>query len=410
VLHAAGSQKGTETILYYFPERRLTIAVACNLQLAPTGKYARRLYELLTGDAWDARVFTRSREDSPVALALNNAYNYGSMHFEQRHAPLTNDAKELADAFAFFNSNVTREAARADFQKVSRQIRDARHPAGNLALVRLGSYMAARLKEKNGAAGFERYRRGGAIPFFADYVRLYKSDPSAPKQLRFTPAFEKLIGRWDADWSRTWNDYTRSLVITPETDFDAVGARLRKEFAGAEVYPDYVAYLQPIQQGIPALKAPKLGVELYPYSDELLFNLAYYLITFAGAEGGPAAIKSVVPDHEPPAAYLRRAYEANPDGVMRARTFLDIGAGWLRRPERTDAGVEFLGAAAALHTKDAAVQEMFGDFLLRAGRKAEAEAQYRKAFALDSAIAKGSTLDAYLASKLAPAPTATPKP
>jgi tetratricopeptide (TPR) repeat protein len=228
--------------------------------------------------------------------------------------------------------------------------------------------------------------------------------------LRFTPAFEKLIERWDADWSRTWNDYTRSLVITPETDFDAVGARLRKEFANAEVYPDYVGYLQPIQQGIPALKAPKLGVELYPYSDELLFNLAYYIITFAGAEGGRAAINSVVPDHEPPAAYLRRAYEANPDGVMRARTFLDIGAGWRRRPERTDAGVEFLGAAAALHTKDAAVQEMFGDFLMRAGRKAEAEARYRKAFALDPAVAKGSTLDAYLASKLAPAPAPTPKP
>lgn len=327
--HTGGSQKGTEALLYYFPERRLTIAVACNLQLVPTGKYVRRLYELLTGDAWEARVFTREKSDAPVALALNNAYNYGSLHFERQHAPLTNDAKELADAFAFFNSNVTREASRADFQKVSRQIRDARHPAGNLALVKLGSYVAARLKEKNGASGFERYRRGGAIPFFADYVKLYKSDSSVPKQLRFTNAFEKLIGRWDADWSRTWNDYTRSLVITHETDFDAVGARLRKEFAGAEVYPDYVAYLQPIQQGIAALKAPKLGVE-------------------------------------------------------------------------------FLAAAAALHTKDAAVQEMFGDFLMRADRKAEAEAQYRKAFALDSAIAKGSTLDDYLAGKLAPAPT--PKP
>jgi tetratricopeptide (TPR) repeat protein len=246
--------------------------------------------------------------------------------------------------------------------------------------------------------------------YVPDYVRLYKSDSSVPKQLRFTPAFEKLIERWDADWSRTWNDYTRSLAITPATDFDAVGARLRKEFANAEVYPDFVVALQPLQQGMVALKAPKLGVELYPYSDELLFNLAYYIITFEQVEGGHAAIKAVVPDHEPPAAYLRRAYEANPDGVMSARTFLDIGAGWLKRPERINAGVEFLGAAAGLHTKDAAVQEMFGDFLVRAGRKDEAAAQYRKAFALDPNIAKGSTLDAYLASKTAPAPASTPKP
>ncbi|HKG14380.1 MAG TPA: serine hydrolase domain-containing protein [Pyrinomonadaceae bacterium] len=407
---AAGSQKGTETIVYHFPERRLTIAVACNLQFAPTGKYVRRLYELLTGDAWEARVFTRAREDAPAALALDSAYNYGSMHFGQRRAPLTADAKELADAFAFFNSNVTREAARADFQAASRRIRDARHPAGGLALVKLGSYVAARLKERNGAAALDKYRRGGAIPFFADYVRLYKSDSSVPKQLRFTPAFEKLIERWDADWSRTWNEYTRTLVMTPETDFDAVGARLRKEFAGAEVYPDYVAYLQPIQQGIAALKAPKLGVELYPHSDELLFNLAYFIIVYGQSEGGRAAIKAVAPDHEPPAAYLRRAFESNPDGVMRAKTFLDVGGGWLKKPERTGAGVELLGAAAGLHTKDAAVREMFGDFLRRAGRTAEAEASYRKAFALDPNVAKGSTLEAYLAGKLAPAPTATPKP
>jgi CubicO group peptidase (beta-lactamase class C family) len=401
---AAGSQKGTETMVYYFPERHLTIAVATNLQFAPTSRYIRRLFELVTGEAWEARVFTRAREDSPTALAVNSAYNYGGLHFEEHHAPLTTDPKELADAFAFFNSNVTREAARADFQKVARRIRDARHPVGGQALVNLGSYMAARLKEKNGAAALDRYHKGGAIPFFADYVRLYKSDSSIPKQLRFTPAFEKLIEHWDADWSRTWNDYTRTLVITPATDFDAVGARLRKEFANAEVYPDYVSDLQPIQQGIAALKAGKLGVDLYPHSDELLFNLAYYIITFGEVEGGRKAIQAVVPNHEPPATYLRRAYEANPDGVMRVRTFLDTGAGWLKRPDRTNAGVEFLGAAAELYADNAAVQEMFGDFLMRAGRKDEAAAQYRKAFALDPAVAKGATLDAYLAGKDANAP------
>ncbi len=51
---------------------------------------------------------------------------------------------------------------------------------------------------------------------------------------------------------------------------------------------------------------------------------------------------------------------------------------------------------------------MYGDFLMRAGRKDEAAAQYRKAFELDPAVAKGATLDAYLASKTATAPA--PKP
>jgi CubicO group peptidase (beta-lactamase class C family) len=396
---AAGSQKGTETLVYYFPEKRLTIAVATNLQFAPTGKYVRRLYELITGEAWEARVFTRERLDAPMALALNSAYNYGALHFEEHHAPLTTDPKELADAFAFFESNVTREAARADFQANTRRIRDARHPVGNQSLVKLGSYVAARLKEKNGAAALDKYHRGGAIPFFADYVRLYKSDSSTPKQLRFTPAFEKLIERWDADWSKTWNDYTRSLVITPQTDFDAVGARLRKEFAGAEVYPDYTSDIQPIQQGAVALKSAKLGVDLYPDSDELLFNWGYFIILSEQSEQFRAALKSVAPDYERPLVYFRRAFESNPDGVMRAATFLDLGGRWLKRPEMTNAGVEFLSAAVELHTKDAALYEMLGDFHARAGRKSDAEADYRKAFGLDPKVAKGATLDEYLKSK-----------
>src|SRR5215213_1263494 len=104
---AAGSQKGTETLVYYFPEKRLGVAVACNLQFAPTGRYAQRLYELVTGESWEARAFTREKLDAPLALALNSAFNYGGLHFEEHHAPLTEDAKELAAAFAFFNATVS---------------------------------------------------------------------------------------------------------------------------------------------------------------------------------------------------------------------------------------------------------------------------------------------------------------
>src|SRR5215213_6482526 len=131
-LHAQGSQKGTDTYLYYFPEKRLAVAAASNLEAAPTQRYVRRLYETVTGEPWDAKVFTREKPDAPIALALNHAFNYGGLHFEEHHAPLTADAKELADAFAFFNSNASRAAARADFDAVSKRIRDARHPVGGV--------------------------------------------------------------------------------------------------------------------------------------------------------------------------------------------------------------------------------------------------------------------------------------
>ena len=282
----------------------------------------------------------------------------------------------------------------------SQRIRDARHPVGGLQLIKLGSYMAARLKEKGGAPDFHKYYAAGAIPFFADYMRLYKSDSSIPKALRFTPEFEKLLARWDADWARTWNEYTRALFIEPGTDFDAVGARLRKELAGAEVYPDYTWSLQPIQQGLVALKAHKLGVDLYPYSDELLFNWGYFIILSELSPEGRAALKQVAGDYERPAVYFQRAYEANPDGVMRAGTFLDIGSRWLARPQLTDAGVEFIGAAVALYPKDAALRQMLGDFHARKGRPEVAAENYRQAYNIDPGLARGASADEYVAGRL----------
>ncbi|HWS85951.1 MAG TPA: serine hydrolase domain-containing protein [Pyrinomonadaceae bacterium] len=400
LLRAEGSQKGTEALVYYFPEKRLGLAVACNLQFAPTRRYARRLYELVTGESWEAKVFTREKSDAPVALALNSAFNYGALDFERHRRPATSDAKELAAAFDFFNKSVSRGAVRADFAAASKLIRDARHPAGNVNLIKLGSYIASRLKERNGAAGLDRYHTSGAIPFFADYVRLYKSDPQTPKSLRFTPEFERLIARWDADWTRTWNDYTRRLAVAPDTDFDTVGARLRKEFAGAEVYPDFTGDIQPIQQGLAAFKAQKLGADLYPHSDELLFNWGYFIILGEMSPEGRAALKQVAGEYERPLAYFRRAHEANPDGVMRAGTFLDLGGRWLNRPPFYDAAVEFVGAGVALHPKDAKLRELLGDFLARKGNRELATEHYRAAYNLDAALAKGLSADDYVAQRL----------
>ena len=54
--------------------------------------------------------------------------------------------------------------------------------------------------------------------------------------------------------------------------------------------------------------------------------------------------------------------------------------------------------------KEAIVCQYGGRPLAGLASHKEAAAQYRKAFELDPAVAKGSTLDAYLASKTAPTP------
>jgi len=122
-IFAGGSQKGTEALLFYFPEQHLAIAVACNRQFAPTERYVSKLYELVTGKSWGAKVYTREKTDAPLAVALNDTFNYGSLDFEEHQRPATDDAMELADAFAFFNANASRKAARADFAAASKRIR-----------------------------------------------------------------------------------------------------------------------------------------------------------------------------------------------------------------------------------------------------------------------------------------------
>ncbi|HYE14660.1 MAG TPA: serine hydrolase domain-containing protein, partial [Pyrinomonadaceae bacterium] len=125
-----GSQKGTATAVIYFPEKNLAIAAAANLEFADTYKYISRLYELVTGDEWEVRAFTREKRDAPLARAIDGAFNYGSIYFEQHHRPMAAAPKELADAFAYFNSAASREALAADARKAAGMIRDGRHPAG----------------------------------------------------------------------------------------------------------------------------------------------------------------------------------------------------------------------------------------------------------------------------------------
>jgi CubicO group peptidase (beta-lactamase class C family) len=395
-----GSQKGTDTAVIYFPEKNLAIAAACNLEFAPTYKYVRKLYEIVTGEKWEARVFTREQGDAPIARALDSTYNYGALHFERHHRPFTADGKELADAFAFFNANASREALKSDFRNTARRINDGRHPLGDNQLIKVGSHIAAKLEEKNGARALDKYHTAGAIPFFADYVRLYKADAGVPKALRFTPAFEKLIERWDADWSRTWNEYTRSVVFANDMDFDAVGARLRKEFAGAEVYPDFTNDIQPLQAGIASLYSSKLGVDLYPHADELLFNWGYFIILAEQTPEGREAAKKIGGAYERPLVYFRRAFEANPSGVMKAATFLDLGGRWLKQPRMHNAAFEFIGAGVELHPQHAALRELFADLLSKMGRRDEAADSYRKAFALDPKIGKGASAEDYVTAKL----------
>jgi CubicO group peptidase (beta-lactamase class C family) len=406
VVQQSGSQKGTDTTLYHFPSKNLTIAYAANLEFSPQEKYVRRLYELLTNEPWAINVYARDQLGQPIYKAMSSVFNYGSLYFEQHGQPVSTDPQQLASAFAYFNKATNREALQADYRKFVQQVSDGRHPIAGIPFIKMGSYIAQQLKEKYGAQRFDTYHTMGAIPFFADYVELYKSNPKHPKELRFDASFEKMLARWNQDWARTWNDYTRQTRLTPDTDFAAVGARLRKEFAGAEVYPDFTTDIQPIQTGVVALHAGKLGVDLYPRSDELNFNWGFFLLAVNDTEEGRALYKSAIGPPEPALVYFKRAAEINPEGVARAKTFLDITHNWVGRPEVLNRGIALLQIGVALHPTETALFERLGDFLVRKGQKEQAIEAYRRALVIAPKLPpEGQDAETFIARKtLLPTP------
>jgi CubicO group peptidase (beta-lactamase class C family) len=400
VIYHHGSQKGTAAAFVVFPAKRMAFAALANLEFADLEKYVRRLFETISGESWSIRVATRDALAGPIALAMDSTYNYGSVDYWQHHRRKSLDREQVSEAFDYFNRNANLEALRAADSDAVKKIRDGRHPVVRSVFVTLGSFMASELVEKNGFASFAKYYRGGSIPFFADYVQLYKSSDHISPQYRFTPAFEKLIERWNRDWARTWNDFTRNVELRPHAELTTTGARLRKEFEGAEVYPDFTNDLQRIQQGEFSLVSSKLGVDLYPHSDELLFNLGYYLIVFEQTEQGRAAARRLVGNYERPLVYFKRAFAVNSGGVMAAPTFLDSGRRWLRNPQMHDAALQLIGDAIVLHPKNAALHELLGDLLIRKGRTEQAATSFRTAFQLDAKLAKGATLEEYVTARM----------
>jgi CubicO group peptidase (beta-lactamase class C family) len=399
VINHGGSQKGTAAAFFVFPARRMAFTALANLEFADLDKYVSRLYETVTGEEWASRVATRDPIAAPIARALDSAFNYGSLEYWQHHRAMTNSIEELAEAFDYFNTNTNLEKLTSQGPATMKKIRDGRHPAGVNAFIKIGSFIAAKLIEKNGAASFSQYHRAGAIPFFADYVQLYKADVHFPAQFRFTSSFETMIGRWKGDWLRTWNEYSRSVELAAGPELPTIGARLKKEFAGAEVYPDFSNDLQRIQQGEFALISSKIGVDLYPSSDELLFNLGYFLLMAEQTEPGRAGARRAVGDYERPLVYFKRAFESNPNGVMAAPTFLDLGRRWLRRPEMHAAALEFVTDGIALHPKQGELYELLGDLLFRKGQTDQAINNFRMAYQLDPKLGKGTTLEEYIAAR-----------
>jgi tetratricopeptide (TPR) repeat protein len=345
--------------------------VGVNFEGSNPGTYLGRLFQLLTGAPLTQDVYSPDKVKSAAAEAIRATFDYGVSDFERTHKSLAADDKELTEAFAYFNSLVNPEMLKA--QETMTKIRQGAHPVAKQAFSKVGSFMAAKLQMKNGAAGLERYHSQGGLAFFQDYVALSKSDSSIAKELQFNEPFAMMVTDMARDWNKSNTEYVRQLWLMPDADLDSLGKTLRQNFAGVTVYPNLVDDLFGItrqfvlnKEGARALKSSQLAVELYPDDPAASFLEGIAWIVNKDTARGLAALKKSAALNPSPNA------PASAGGLNQIAYQL-AGVGMV------DEGMAILQTAIELYPQEANLYDSLGEFQLKKGEKAKALASYRKA-------------------------------
>jgi CubicO group peptidase (beta-lactamase class C family) len=373
-LFHSGGQQETRTLLYILPAQNFAIAGAVNFEGSNASPYVGRLFQVLTGAPDYFGAYSGDKLKSAFIEATNPTFNYGLSHYQRTKAPLVSDPSALAKAFAYFNQYVNPEALKSDREGALKKIREGVHPVANQAFAAVGSYMAARLAEKQPRLRMEAYPALGSLTFFQDYISI-QNDPSIPKEFRFNDSFAKLASEMAVDWNKTNTQYARNLWLLPDVNLEELGKTLRRDFAGATVYPNLVDDFFSVTRQLivkddrpRALQAAQLGVELYSEAAQL--NGMYGLALIINGDAARAE------------APLRKAASINPTGGAsasglnnNARQFADLG--------RPDQAIAILEVATVLYPKDANLHDSLGEFHLRKGEKAKALEHYKKALELN---------------------------
>lgn len=368
----SGGQPETRTLLVHFPTENFAIALGCNLEGANFDPYVLRLAQLILDERWsETPVYTGDKVADALVRGMWDVFNFGLSYFERYQAPLSQNYEELAEAFAYFNEFVNREALRVAYKDTEKKIKDGRQPVAGQAFVKMGAFIAMKLQGKFGPERLDTYHKMAAIPFFNDYLEIYKTNPDYPQELQFNEEFEKMVTQWNQDWEKTNNEYTRRLEITPYADLDTIGKNLKKTFSGADIYPDFTwefasvtRYLCKNGDREKAFKVAKLARDLYPQSPVAHVFLANTHMCFGEVEQAREQYK--------------KAREINPDDDAISAASLNRYAHGLASFGKWDAGLQLLQLATELYPREARLYDSIGEFYVKKGEKF-----YKKALEVD---------------------------
>jgi CubicO group peptidase (beta-lactamase class C family)/tetratricopeptide (TPR) repeat protein len=370
----SGGQAETRTFFIWIPSEKLAIAVACNFEGGDRMPYVGRLYQELTGEPVMPQVYAGGGPQQTIHAVLRTTFEEGLSHVERRGGPLTTEPGELALAFAYFNDNVNLEALQSDDEAVRERIGDGRHPKTGRPFTIVGTYVASQLVSRTGADTIARLHRDGPLPFFAEYVQLYRKDKTIPKSYRLEKPLEKLIAKWADDWSRVWHAESWNLGFEQAEDVDARLAEVRTVFGGASIYPDLLPGMESLVETsaragrmTDALKLANAGRELYPEAPAPHFHAGLVTLAMGSTDDGSKLI--------------RQAHALDPSAASAGN--LNNWAYRLKAAGFVDLGLALLKVGVELHPEAANLYDSTGEFLLDKGEREEAVRHYKKALELD---------------------------
>ncbi|MGH9457588.1 MAG: serine hydrolase [Thermoanaerobaculia bacterium] len=366
----SGSQQETRTLLALFPSADLTVALASNYEEAQLSKYRDRLFWLLTGEAWNPEKYASDRRDRLAQELAEETFGTGRIYFDKYGRAMTTDRAELDAAFAAFR----RAAAKieTDPDTAEEEIAGGIHPASGQPWVKVGSWIAARLADRDDP---QRWYRLGELAFFEDYVERYRGGGGIPRAYRLPRSFERRV----VSLSNAWEE-----VFTPEVaEMVVEGASAAERFAGlmegrdVRILPsfanDLVAAVELHFELGNVERAGRLGriaAELYP-EDSSATGIQGVLLSLAGKQADGLAL-------------LAKSVSLDPRGYAHAGNLRDI-AEYLADEEMVDAAIALLENAAAVHVDDVATHVALGDLYAETGLGEKARGAWEKALAIDPA-------------------------
>lgn len=412
-----GVQPETSTYLFNFPSRHLTIAVATNLQRFNTSVFVEQLFEAVTGEAWDVPLYLQDPKKRPYYEVMQNIFNEGRAYFEREGKSYSDDVNngaankentvaKLNAAFDLVNQKLILKNANGDINLVQESLRLAKHPAGDLHLRRLGSYIAEQLHQSGHSLSV--YSNSGVIAFIHDYIRLYKKDPTIPSAFHFDTNFETTVNSLYESWSKTSKfklskhdfqlvDYVKDSnkrnarkTQDPAIAVNALIKKIKQAFLNVEVVPNYLPELKTLVQDLMqngqlayALQIGELAQSIYPLSDASHAMVGVTEILMGNKDKGISSFK--------------RALALNAKGEASAQN-LNNTAYQLKNVLGTKVAIEILLGAIELHPDDVNLHDSLGEFYAEIGSQNEAVLAYQKALSLNpqypnSAVAKATIIE-----------------